>query len=161
MKRLPNDCFFSLVEDDIHHGKSVRFRMKGSSMFPLLREGKDEVAVYPCKAESLKPMDVVLFRYRGRCLLHRIVGMKDGRFIMQGDGVCAFYEECTAADIIGVLGMVYRVSGRVGFFFALAYLEPFMAKLGSFQESRFVYFSSYSVLINMLLCLLLLLKVFT
>ena len=30
-------------------------------MFPLLREGKDEVAVYPCKAESLKPMDVVLF----------------------------------------------------------------------------------------------------
>ena len=112
MKRLPNDCFFSLVEDDIHHGKSVRFRMKGSSMFPLLREGKDEVAVYPCKAESLKPMDVVLFRYRGRCLLHRIVGMKDGRFIMQGDGVCAFYEECTAADIIGVLGMVYRVSGR-------------------------------------------------
>ena len=69
-------------------------------MFPLLREGKDEVAVYPCKAESLKPMDVVLFRYRGRCLLHRIVGMKDGRFIMQG------------ADIIGVLGMVYRVSGR-------------------------------------------------
>lgn len=84
MKRLPNDCFFSLVEDDIHHGKSVRFRMKGSSMFPLLREGKDEVAVYPCKAESLKPMDVVLFRYRGRCLLHRIVGMKDGRFIMQG-----------------------------------------------------------------------------
>ena len=68
-------------------------------MFPLLREGKDEVAVYPCKAESLKPMDVVLFRYRGR-------------FIMQGDGVCAFYEECTAADIIGVLGMVYRVSGR-------------------------------------------------
>ena len=108
MKRLPNDCFFSLVEDDIHHGKSVRFRMKGSSMFPLLREGKDEVAVYPCKAESLKPMDVVLFRYRGRCLLHRIVGMKDGRFIMQGDGVCAFYEECTAADIIGVLGMVSR-----------------------------------------------------
>lgn len=68
-------------------------------MFPLLREGKDEVAVYPCKAESLKPMDVVLFRYRGRCLLHRIVGMKDGRFIMQGDGVCAFYEECTAADM--------------------------------------------------------------
>ena len=31
MKRLPNDCFFSLVEDDIHHGKSVRFRMKGKS----------------------------------------------------------------------------------------------------------------------------------
>ena len=119
MKRLPNDCFFSLVEDDIHHGKSVRFRMKGSSMFPLLREGKDEVAVYLCKAESLKPMDVV------------------------GNGLSGF-RTC-----------------RVGFFFALAYLEPFMAKLGSFQESRFVYFSSYSVLINMLLCLLLLLKVFT
>ena len=42
---------------------------------------------------------------------------------------------------------------HIGFFFALAYLEPFMAKLGSFQESRFMYFSSYSVLINMLLYL--------
>lgn len=48
---------------------------------------------------------------------------------------------------------------HIGFFFALAYLEPFMAKLGSFQESRFMYFSSYSVLINMLLYLYLLLKV--
>ena len=66
MKRLPNDCFFSLVEDDIHHGKSVRFRMKGSSMFPLLREGKEEVADYPCKAQSLKQMDVDMIRYRGQ-----------------------------------------------------------------------------------------------
>ena len=89
--------------------------------------------------------------------------MKDGRFIMQGDGVCAFYEECTAADIIGVLGMVYRVSGRAVSVSSLRWriLSRLWRSLGVFQESRFVYFSSYSVLINMLLCLLLLLKVFT
>ena len=135
MKRLPNDCFFSLVEDDIHHGKSVRFRMKGSSMFPLLREGKDEVAVYPCKAESLKPMDVVLFRYRGRCLLHRIVGMKDGRFIMQGMVFVRFMRSVQ----LRILSEYWEwLSGfrtcRVGFFFALAYLERLWRSLGVFRK---------------------------
>ena len=136
MRQIPNDNFFSLVETDIREGRCVRLRMKGSSMFPFLREGKDEVAVCPCKAESLKPMDVVLFRYRGRCLLHRIVGMEEGRFIMQGDGVCTCYEECTAADIIGVLRLVYRGSGRVVSVSSLRWrvLSRLWRSLGGFRK---------------------------
>ena len=33
--------------------------------------------------------------------------------MMQGDGVCRFYEECEETDIIGVVRRVYRPSGKM------------------------------------------------
>ena len=43
MKRIANECFFAWVESEIKSGRSVKFRVKGNSMMPLLRNGKDEV----------------------------------------------------------------------------------------------------------------------
>lgn len=57
MKKVANDIFFAWVEEGIAQGKTVRFRLKGNSMFPLLRNGKDEVTLEKCPNESLKPMD--------------------------------------------------------------------------------------------------------
>lgn len=112
MRTFPNGCFFLWVESEIEAGKSVRFRMKGNSMRPLLRGGRDEVVLCPCRAEELKEGDVVLFRYRGRHILHRIIGRSRGRFILQGDGVCAFHEECGAEDMVGIVKRVHYASGR-------------------------------------------------
>ena len=47
MKRIANECFFAWVESEIKSGRSVKFRVKGNSMMPLLRNGKDEVVVGP------------------------------------------------------------------------------------------------------------------
>lgn len=113
MKTVPNVDFFAWVESEIREGGSVRFRVKGNSMSPLLRDGKDEVVLHPCSAGELERLDVVLFRYRGRHILHRIVGKRDGLFILQGDGVCAFHEECGAEDIVGIVKQVHYCSGRV------------------------------------------------
>ena len=82
MKKVANDVFFAWVEEGIAQGKTVRFRLKGNSMFPLLRNGKDEVTLEKCPNESLKPMDVVLFRYRGGHVLHRILQRK-GKWILR------------------------------------------------------------------------------
>ena len=41
MKCIPNDVFFAWVESEIAEGHSVRFRLKGQSMFPLLRNERD------------------------------------------------------------------------------------------------------------------------
>ena len=70
MKNIPNDMFFAWVESEIAAGRSVRFQLKGISMFPLLRNQKDEVVLVPCRAEELRVRDVVLFRYKGKHLLH-------------------------------------------------------------------------------------------
>ena len=58
MRKIPNELFFSRVEAEIAGGRPVRFRLKGWSMFPLLRDGRDEVVLYPCTEDELQPMDV-------------------------------------------------------------------------------------------------------
>ena len=40
MRKIPNELFFSRVEAEIAGGRPVRFRLKGWSMFPLLRDRK-------------------------------------------------------------------------------------------------------------------------
>lgn len=112
MKQLSNECFFAWVESEIESGRSVKFRVKGNSMLPLLRSGVDEVVVCPCRKEDLERMDIVLFRHAGRHVLHRIIRMKDGRYLMQGDGVWRFHEECGAEDIIGIVKKICRPTGK-------------------------------------------------
>lgn len=68
MKRIANECFFAWVESEIKSGRSVKFRVKGNSMMPLLRNGKDEVVVGPYDKEELKLFDVILFADRPVCI---------------------------------------------------------------------------------------------
>jgi signal peptidase len=113
MRQIANECFFAWVESEIRSGRSVRFRVKGNSMRPLLRNGKEEVVVEPCGKQVLKPGHVILFRQSGRYVLHRIIQKRGSHYLMQGDGVCRFYEECEETDIIGVVRRVYRPSGKM------------------------------------------------
>lgn len=112
MKQIPNDLFFAWVEDEIGSGRPVRFRMKGDSMFPLLRSNRDEVVLHLCAEEELEPMDVVLFRYKGRHLLHRIIRRDGNRLLIQGDGSYVAKEECCTGDVIGRVQAIVRPSGK-------------------------------------------------
>lgn len=110
---ISNDCFFAEVVQRLEAGQSVRFRVKGTSMTPLLRNGKEEVVVYPCTTDGPKCWDVVLFRYHGHYVLHRIIRCTGSSFVLQGDGVWASHEECRMEDVIGVVRQVIRPSGKV------------------------------------------------
>ena len=113
MKQIPNEVFFAWVESEIAEGHSVRFRLKGFSMFPLIRDGKDEVVLCPCSEEELSPMDVVLFRYQGKHLLHRIIRREGKYLFIQGDGSFVAKEKCTVDDVIGKVQAIVRPSGKV------------------------------------------------
>ncbi len=113
MKTVSNDWFFARVEAEINEGRNVRFRVKGTSMTPLLRNGRDEVLLCPCRTEDLKPMDVVLFRYRGMHVLHRIVRREGNLLTLQGDGVYTSYETCRTEDVVGVVRSIIRPSGKM------------------------------------------------
>ena len=113
MKQISNDMFFAWVESEIADGRSVQFRLKGVSMFPLIRNGKDEVVLHPCSAEELRPMDVVLFKYKGTHLLHRIIHRDGDRLLIQGDGSYVAQEQCTTDAVIGKVKAIVRPSGKV------------------------------------------------
>ncbi len=113
MKKVPNNTFFALIEEEIAEGKAVRFRLKGNSMFPLLRNGKDSVILEKCLSGELKPMDVVLFRYRASYVLHRIIQRTGDDLLMQGDGSIVSMEQCTVNDVVGKVIGICRPSGKI------------------------------------------------
>lgn len=112
MKTIDNDTFFAWVEEELAAGREVSFRLKGTSMFPLLRNGKDVVLLAHCAPESLKPMDVVLFRYKGKHLLHRIIRRDGDNLLLQGDGSIVAKETCSVHEVVGKVFQVRRPSGK-------------------------------------------------
>ena len=109
-------CLFRLAllyEAYFRSRYAVILRLKGNSMFPLLRNGKDVVVLEKCPAESLQPMDVVLFRYRGKHVLHRIILRNGNDLLIQGDGSIVAKEQCTINDVVGKVTGVCRPSGKI------------------------------------------------
>lgn len=53
----------------------------GTSMLPLLKEGRDRVELEPCSQERLKKGNVVLYKKNdGTLVLHRIIKTENGEF---------------------------------------------------------------------------------
>ncbi len=112
MKPIPNDIFFAQVESEIAAGRSVIFKVKGNSMYPFLRNGIDSVKLVPVNQQLVKNV-VVIFKYNGNYILHRIVKIEGDTYIMQGDGVIKTREYCRREDIFGVVTHICRNGGTM------------------------------------------------
>ena len=62
---------------------------------------------------DLEPMDVVLFRYRGTHVLHRIIQRTGDDLLIQGDGSIVAMEQCTVNDVVGKVTGICRPSGKI------------------------------------------------
>ena len=82
-------------------------------MFPLIRNERDVVVLSPCVKEELQVMDVVLFRYRGNHVLHRILRKEDSTLYLQGDGSYVAKEQCEIGDVVGKVIQIVRPSGKI------------------------------------------------
>lgn len=83
---------------------------KGTSMEPMLREGREQSLIKSPEAMGREPQikDVVLFRRKnGEFVLHRIVRMKGERFLIRGDNTYGS-DLVDRADILGILAGFYR-----------------------------------------------------
>ena len=89
------------------HGKII-YTNVGTSMMPLLREGRD-VMIIERPSGRLKKYDVPLYiRSDGMYVLHRILKVRKNDYVICGDH-CTFKEYgITDDDIVGVLTGVIR-----------------------------------------------------
>ena len=71
--QIDNRIFFEQIETLLGEGREVQITVRGNSMRPLLRNGRDIAVLKPCRGDECRPGDVVLFRYEGRHVLHRII----------------------------------------------------------------------------------------
>jgi len=112
-----------IIEESIKAGTTVQLTVRGNSMSPLLIDGMDVVWLRPFIPAELKPGVIILFRYKERFVLHRIIhiSLSDSQQIStaiitaKGDAMTKT-EILTFADVIAVadvpehstLNKVYR-----------------------------------------------------
>lgn len=91
-----------------------RFRARGSSMYPFIRDG-DRVTVSPVTDACFQPGDVVAFvdNGGGRLVVHRIIAASSGVFLMQGDNNPAPDGWIPLANVLGRVTLV-EGGGRRG-----------------------------------------------
>lgn len=115
MITLPNSIVFEEVTERLQRGEIVTILLRGISMQPLLRNGKDKVTLAPIGDHILQKGNIVLFHIDAphpTYLLHRIIKIEGDRYTMQGDN-CVSKEVATRDAIVGILKEIRRPNGKV------------------------------------------------
>jgi signal peptidase I len=95
-----------VMNEVLASGGEFRIIIKGTSMLPLLRQGRDSVVV---KKEKPEKHDVVLYkRKNGAFVLHRIIGKREKGFILCGDNQFVKEYGIGPDDIIAVVSYIIR-----------------------------------------------------
>ena len=100
----------SVVEREIAENGKYLLKTAGKSMRPLFKDGRD-IVIISKKDAPLKKYDVALYRVGEKYVLHRVVAVKDGAYIMRGDNTF-FNETVSDDDIIGILSAFIRNGKR-------------------------------------------------
>ena len=103
-------------ESELERTGRIVFTIRGVSMRPLFHANEDAIVLEKRAPETLRNLDIVLFRRFDpdgwKYVLHRIVGREpDGRWIIAGDN-CAGADLVEAADILGVVVSAQRGGKR-------------------------------------------------
>ena len=95
-------------EDYLKEFGSLTYRNKGTSMMPLLRQGKDLFTIEKKGPERCRKYDVVLYRdLQGHYILHRVIRVVPDGYIIRGDNTYT-REFRTDDEIIGVMTGLIR-----------------------------------------------------
>ena len=97
------------IEEAFKNNQSFKIPVTGTSMLPLLVQGRDFVIIEEIKT-PLKTGDLPLYRRAdGTFVLHRIVAVnEDGSFVMCGDNQFLKEYGITESNIIGVVTEIIR-----------------------------------------------------
>lgn len=111
-KTIPNEVFFASVEEVLAEGRSVEMTVKGFSMRPFVRNERDVVVLSPVGDMPLREGMVLLFRYRGAHVLHRLRRVEGERLTLEGDGNYRQSECVTPEAVVAYVSEVRLESGK-------------------------------------------------
>lgn len=106
-----NDEFFAQVLARLDEGLTTTIPVKGYSMLPFIRGGKDLVILEKASGDIVKD-DIVLFRYGGRYVMHRVLCADDGSYDIQGDGVWLGHEYPVREQILAKATCILRAGKK-------------------------------------------------
>lgn len=104
------------IEQYLSENGTLTYSNKGTSMMPLLREGKDMFTLRRKGAERCRAGDVVLYKRPPKdYVLHRVVEVRENDYVILGDNCVTYEYGIKDSDILGVMtgfirgGREYRV----------------------------------------------------
>ena len=83
--------------------------VRGTSMWPLLKEGKTRVQVEAKEGKQVRKGDIVLYRRKdGTLVLHRIIKVEEDTFLVCGDHQWKQMEQVQEEQILAVAQGFFR-----------------------------------------------------
>ncbi len=94
--------FDELASNLVTRGHGYRVRVRGSSMYPTIRDG-DVVTVAPCEAGALRLGDIIFYRRPGGHVAHRLVSRSRDSSLLTTRGDAHTYSDAPfpSARLIG------------------------------------------------------------
>ena len=106
------DDIIPVLTEVVQSGGEFRLAPRGTSMWPLLREGRDAVALVA--PEKLKKWDICLYRRAdGSYILHRLMKFKKGEPVFCGDNQTTMEYGVPREAIIAKVIAIYRDEKRI------------------------------------------------
>lgn len=103
---------WELIEEVVSSGGEFSITPNGISMLPLLRPGLDTVVLVA--PDKIKVGDIVLYRRdSGKFILHRVMYLKNGKFLMSGDNQTGLEYGVTHEHILAKVKDMYREGIKV------------------------------------------------
>ena len=97
-----------IIRETLDLGKAFKISPNGSSMMPLIRQGKDSVFIKK-PGGSLKKYDIAFYkRNNGQFVLHRIIKVKKSGYVMCGDNQWLPEHGIKDSNILGVVTGIER-----------------------------------------------------
>lgn len=109
-RSIPNEILLEEVAAVLREGREAVITPTGNSMLPFIRGGVDRVVL--TLRDKLAVGDIVLARFNGRYLLHRIIALDGEAVTLMGDGNLKGRERGRAADVIGTVTAIIKPDGR-------------------------------------------------
>jgi hypothetical protein len=103
-----------MIIELLRSGESVRFRARGSSMWPSIPSGS-QIEVQPCAVAELEVGQIAAFERAGRVVVHRVesISAEGVRFagdsLERGDGVIASERVLGRARVLERRGIHWRL----------------------------------------------------
>ena len=145
IKYLPNDIFGTTVQQLLRDGTDVEFTVTGNSMWPLLKHGRDKVALTLCEGCDIKKGDIILFEaVPSKYLLHRVMRVSADSFESAGDFNCfrdgRFNKGCVIGRAVKITrkGKVYKTGFGLLKIFSFLWIGLFVVRKPLLKLFRFI-----------------------
>ena len=100
MLNLKKEDFASIAQDVLGRGRALRFKVKGGSMSPFIRNG-DVLEVIPLKGK-INFGDIILYHSSyGNSIIHRVIQTRKESIVTKGDSVPNSDQPVLSRQVLG------------------------------------------------------------